>query len=288
MGRKAKASKSQIMKEPLVPKSPVEGATNDSHGNLDNVEHGASVSGTSPPGKTKSKTTSKVFTRRSQRVQPNSVNQVSGPVVHEIISETENSKEVPEKDKEDETRVIEDEPSKSLEKTSHITIKSCRRNLKVNMQEPAVNQVLESVDEIISETENNEEECEKDKEDDETRVIELNKSLEKISNETDQNTEEEILGGTDMKYKAMYINSQRKIESLMEENRELTKLLEHAVGKIDVFEKQSSIFSEVMNVFASLSKVNENLSRQVKRGGSYDQNDDGIRASKKNKVGFEA
>ncbi|XP_042491059.1 uncharacterized protein LOC122070895 isoform X2 [Macadamia integrifolia] len=48
------------------------------------------------------------------------------------------------------------------------------------------------------------------------------------------------------KYKLMYIDSQKKIESMQEENRQLAVKLENALGKIEAYEKGQSIFSETI------------------------------------------
>ncbi|KAK9756140.1 hypothetical protein RND81_01G076400 [Saponaria officinalis] len=218
MGRKAKASKTQTMKQPLEPNFPSGVQTIASDGTPTNMEFGHLLSDTSHSGKKKSKTSTTVV-RRSRRLQPNAATQVLEPIVHEIhLSDSENNKEL-----------------------------------------------------------GNEKE-------DETRAHEVNKSPEQTSDETEGNFDEDYPGAADFKYKAMYINSQKKIEALMEENKELNKALEHAIGKIDVYEKQSNVYSEVMDVIASLSKANENLSAHVKRGGSIYQNGDTVRDSKKSKT----
>ncbi|XP_074310271.1 uncharacterized protein LOC141646146 [Silene latifolia] len=130
----------------------------------------------------------------------------------------------------------------------------------------------------ISDSENDKEET-ANKKQQEMHALDLKISSEQTSDE--MNFEKENPGVADIKYKTMYINSQKKIEALMEENKELNKALEHAVGKIDVYEKQSSLYGEVMNVIASLSKVNENLSTHVKRGPFHYNSADGVRYRKK-------
>ncbi|KAJ8427746.1 hypothetical protein Cgig2_016501 [Carnegiea gigantea] len=86
-----------------------------------------------------------------------------------------------------------------------------------------------------------------------------NMSPEETSNETERSSQKGNPNVAEI-YKNMYINSQKKVEELLVENRQLSKTLEGALGKVDVYEKQSHIYSEVMAVIASLSKVNENLS----------------------------
>ncbi|KAH9620725.1 hypothetical protein KSS87_002207, partial [Heliosperma pusillum] len=133
----------------------------------------------------------------------------------------------------------------------------------------------------ISDSENDKEEIENKKKQ-EMQARDLNISSEQTSDVlAERNSEKDNPGVADIKYKTMYINSQKKIEALMEENRELNKALEHAVGKIDVYEKQSSVYLEVMNVIASLSRVNENLSADVKRGSFLYNSEDGVRYRKK-------
>ncbi|XP_020537421.1 uncharacterized protein LOC105640215 isoform X2 [Jatropha curcas] len=53
----------------------------------------------------------------------------------------------------------------------------------------------------------------------------------------------------DVKYKSLYIDSQKKIQVLMEENRQLSKKLEYALGKIEVYEKGNDLVSEVLGKF---------------------------------------
>ncbi|XP_043696947.1 uncharacterized protein LOC122647651 isoform X2 [Telopea speciosissima] len=48
------------------------------------------------------------------------------------------------------------------------------------------------------------------------------------------------------KYKLMYIDSQKKIESLREENHQLTMKLENALGKLQAYEKGHTVFSETI------------------------------------------
>ncbi|KAL9239229.1 hypothetical protein vseg_013569 [Gypsophila vaccaria] len=218
MGRKAKATKIQTMKQTQEPNVPLEGQTMASNGNPGNLEPSPLMSNTSNSGRKKSKNSTAIV-RRSRRLKPSATTQDLDPAVREIlVSDSENSKEDLENEKEDETRVHD-----------------------------------------------------------------MNKYPEQTSDETERNFEEENRGSTDFKYKAMYIKSQKKIEALLKRNNELNKNLEHAVGKIDVYEKQSDVYLEVMNVIGSLSKATENLSAQVKRGGSTSQNGDAIRDSKRSR-----
>ncbi|XP_057949390.1 uncharacterized protein LOC131144642 isoform X2 [Malania oleifera] len=47
------------------------------------------------------------------------------------------------------------------------------------------------------------------------------------------------------RYKSLYINSQKKIEALTQENWQLAKKLENAIGKVDVYEKMINELSQM-------------------------------------------
>ncbi|XP_009367656.2 uncharacterized protein LOC103957247 isoform X1 [Pyrus x bretschneideri] len=76
------------------------------------------------------------------------------------------------------------------------------------------------------------------------------------------------------RYKSLYIDSQKKIEALTNENHELTSKLEVAHAKLEGFEKGTNAFSEVMEkmkdviLVSTLSKATEtfmNFSSQAAR-----------------------
>ncbi|KDP21463.1 hypothetical protein JCGZ_21934 [Jatropha curcas] len=50
----------------------------------------------------------------------------------------------------------------------------------------------------------------------------------------------------DVTYKTLYIDSQKKVEALTEENDQLFKKLEYALGKIEVYEKGNHMVTEVL------------------------------------------
>ncbi|KAK6937517.1 hypothetical protein RJ641_031025 [Dillenia turbinata] len=77
-------------------------------------------------------------------------------------------------------------------------------------------------------------------------------------------------------YKSLYIDSQKKVEALSDENVQLSKKLEYALGKLEAYEKGNSMFSEAMGrvkdvmVISNLWKTTEtalNLSSQAMLGG---------------------
>lgn len=107
-----------------------------------------------------------------------------------------------------------------------------------------------------------------------------NMSTEETSNETERSSQKGNPNVAEI-YKNMYINSQKKVEELLVENRQLSKTLEGALGKVDVYEKQSHIYSEVMAVIASLSKVNENLSAHCAISEDAETEGKGSRKSRK-------
>ncbi|XP_021846974.1 uncharacterized protein [Spinacia oleracea] len=95
---------------------------------------------------------------------------------------------------------------------------------------------------------------------------EENKSNEEASDETRRSSEKDDPYVGDVNYKTMYISSQKKIEALLEENKQLSKALDLANGTIDMLEKQNNIYSEVMSIIGSLSRANENLAARVNLG----------------------
>ncbi|KAI3460876.1 hypothetical protein Pfo_017539 [Paulownia fortunei] len=63
----------------------------------------------------------------------------------------------------------------------------------------------------------------------------------------------------DFSYKSLYINSQKKIEALMEENYELVRKLEFALGKVEAYEKMKDTVgaSKEVILVSSLGKAME-------------------------------
>ncbi|KAH7522047.1 hypothetical protein FEM48_Zijuj07G0096400 [Ziziphus jujuba var. spinosa] len=70
-------------------------------------------------------------------------------------------------------------------------------------------------------------------------------------------------GSPNMTYKSLYVDAQNKIKALTNENHELSLKLEVALAKLEVYEKGSSVFSELMEkmkdviVMSSLMKATE-------------------------------
>ncbi|XP_041016939.1 uncharacterized protein LOC121259416 isoform X2 [Juglans microcarpa x Juglans regia] len=101
---------------------------------------------------------------------------------------------------------------------------------------------------------------------------------------------------TDVSYKKLYIDSQKKVESLSEENKQLSMKLEIALGKLETYENGNRVFSEVLEklkdfiLVANLTKATEtafNASSQALRN-TFRAGDDalgsGSRAVKRNKT----
>ncbi|KAK9282200.1 hypothetical protein L1049_005112 [Liquidambar formosana] len=81
----------------------------------------------------------------------------------------------------------------------------------------------------------------------------------------------------DVRYKSLYMQSQKKSEALTEENCQLAKKLENALGKVEAFEKGTHVFSEVLEklkdviLISNVTKATEtaiNLSSQAILGVS--------------------
>lgn len=67
-------------------------------------------------------------------------------------------------------------------------------------------------------------------------------------------------GGDDITYKSLYIDSQKKVEALMEENYQLNLKFQNALGKIEAYEKGNPMACDVLEKFneillSSLSKI---------------------------------
>uniref|UniRef100_A0A5B6Z853 Uncharacterized protein n=1 Tax=Davidia involucrata TaxID=16924 RepID=A0A5B6Z853_DAVIN len=76
----------------------------------------------------------------------------------------------------------------------------------------------------------------------------------------------------DLKYRSLYIDSQKKIEALTNENNQLAKKLEIAIGKLEAYEKGTRACSEVVDklkeviLISNLAKATEtalNLSSEA-------------------------
>ncbi|KAG8389353.1 hypothetical protein BUALT_Bualt02G0220500 [Buddleja alternifolia] len=83
---------------------------------------------------------------------------------------------------------------------------------------------------------------------------------------------------TDLKYKSLYFDSQKKIEALMEKHYELVKALEFANGKIEAYEKMNDAMHSSKEVIlvsrlGIATEATVNLSPQKVRGeDAHDQN----------------
>ncbi|OAY61673.1 uncharacterized protein LOC110617591 [Manihot esculenta] len=64
--------------------------------------------------------------------------------------------------------------------------------------------------------------------------------------------ENSVMG--DLTYKSLYIDSQKKVEALTEENLQLNRKLEFALGKIEVYEKGNRVVPEVLEKLKDLFK----------------------------------
>ncbi|KAG6785921.1 hypothetical protein NC652_005568 [Populus alba x Populus x berolinensis] len=56
-------------------------------------------------------------------------------------------------------------------------------------------------------------------------------------------------GGGDITYKSLYIDSEKKVEALMEENYQLTLKLQNALGKIEAYEKGNPMVCDMLEKF---------------------------------------
>ncbi|KAF2314880.1 hypothetical protein GH714_037037 [Hevea brasiliensis] len=65
---------------------------------------------------------------------------------------------------------------------------------------------------------------------------------------------EEDSGMGDINYKSLYIDCQKKVEALTEENHQLNRKLEFALGKIEVYEKGYHVAPEVLEKLKDLFK----------------------------------
>ncbi|KAJ7977408.1 titin-like isoform X2 [Quillaja saponaria] len=73
------------------------------------------------------------------------------------------------------------------------------------------------------------------------------KTIEAFQFKVDENSSlDESSSAASIKYRSMYIDSQKKIDALKDENRQLIAKLENALGKVEVFEKQYRYPIEVL------------------------------------------
>ncbi|CAK8543458.1 unnamed protein product [Lathyrus sativus] len=63
-------------------------------------------------------------------------------------------------------------------------------------------------------------------------------------------------------YRTMYIDSQKKIEALSNENQQLKEQLENALGKVEMYEKENGVLSELLDKMKDT--VNQQLSNVAK------------------------
>uniref|UniRef100_A0A2P2P1Z2 Uncharacterized protein n=1 Tax=Rhizophora mucronata TaxID=61149 RepID=A0A2P2P1Z2_RHIMU len=70
-------------------------------------------------------------------------------------------------------------------------------------------------------------------------------------------------GSGDISYKGLYIEAQKRVEALLEANNQLSKKLEHAFGKLEVYEKETVAGSQLLEklkdliVYSSLTKATQ-------------------------------
>ncbi|KAJ6730764.1 TITIN-LIKE ISOFORM X2 [Salix viminalis] len=60
---------------------------------------------------------------------------------------------------------------------------------------------------------------------------------------------ENCSGGGDITYKSLYIDSEKKVEALMEKNYQLTLKLQNALGKIEAYEKGNPMVCDMLKKF---------------------------------------
>ncbi|GLT63991.1 hypothetical protein SLA2020_365110 [Shorea laevis] len=94
-------------------------------------------------------------------------------------------------------------------------------------------------------------------------------------------TKKSFLSGSpsrvDIRYKNLYIDSQKKVESLTEENKQLAMKLETAICKVEAYQNGNHVFSEMLDklkdviLISNLTKATEtavNFSSQALRNAS--------------------
>ncbi|GAB4840769.1 hypothetical protein Ancab_021531 [Ancistrocladus abbreviatus] len=92
---------------------------------------------------------------------------------------------------------------------------------------------------------------------DELPFLEENRSLDEKPEESRSASPDQIPAAVDAKYRRMYISSQKKVHVLVDENKELSKKLESALGKLEVYEEGNHILSEIWTVVSSMAKTTE-------------------------------
>ncbi|KAK7336748.1 hypothetical protein VNO77_17294 [Canavalia gladiata] len=80
------------------------------------------------------------------------------------------------------------------------------------------------------------------------KIEAFDKIIELLKSKVDENIGlYEAPSMTSISYRSMYIDSQKKIEALTEENQQLNGKLENALGKIEVYEKENRVLNEVLD-----------------------------------------
>ncbi|CAL5193644.1 unnamed protein product [Lathyrus oleraceus] len=93
------------------------------------------------------------------------------------------------------------------------------------------------------------------------KIIEVLKS--KVDgNDGNANSCEAPSTAAPISYRTMYIDSQKKIEALSNENQQLKEQLENALGKVEMYEKENGVLSELLDKMKDT--VNQQLSNVAK------------------------
>ncbi|XP_027353505.1 uncharacterized protein LOC113863920 [Abrus precatorius] len=80
------------------------------------------------------------------------------------------------------------------------------------------------------------------------RIEALDKIVALLQSKVDENIGfDEAPSMASMSYRSMYINSQKKIEALTDENQQLNGKLQNALGKIEVYEKENRVLIDVLD-----------------------------------------
>ncbi|GAB4829597.1 hypothetical protein Ancab_019265 [Ancistrocladus abbreviatus] len=133
----------------------------------------------------------------------------------------------------------------SSKKKAKVTASIVRRSGRI--QSTSWNQEIEHVNKEISISDSDKE--------DEVPLHNENGSLEESPDDSGRACSDGIPGAADVKYKRMYMNSQKKVQEL-EENIELRKKLENTIGKTRLFE-ENPVNSVIWTTISSMAEATE-------------------------------
>ncbi|KAK7242991.1 hypothetical protein RIF29_37773 [Crotalaria pallida] len=80
------------------------------------------------------------------------------------------------------------------------------------------------------------------------KIEALDTDLKLLESKVDQEIDShEAPSAASIGYRSLYINTQKKLQTLTDENQQLTGKLENALGKIDVYEKENRVLIQVLD-----------------------------------------